>query len=76
MIRRPLRPHFGFEDEKRLIEALREARDWIIKCGSGAAFRSPRREKCDAVTSSIDDLAGELTGDPTLFHDKGSGGTR
>jgi hypothetical protein len=67
MIRRPLRPHFGPDDQKKLIEALGNARDWTIKCLSAADFHSPRMAKCEALNRCIDDLAEELTGDRKLF---------
>jgi hypothetical protein len=67
MIRRPLRPSFGPDDQKLLIEALRNARDFIIKCSCAAPFGSSRRQKCDALVKGIDALAEELTGEPKLF---------
>jgi hypothetical protein len=76
MIRRPLRPTFDSADQKNLIEALRDARNWVIKYASAEKYGSPKHVKCGAVTQTIDDLAGELTGDRTLFHLKAHGGAR
>jgi hypothetical protein len=73
MTGRPLRPDFGPDDQKRLIEALKEARHHVIKCSSAEKFGSARHQKCHAITVSIDALAEELTGDHTLFHVKPHG---
>ena len=68
MVRRPLRPHFGHDDEKRLIAALKEAREWVIKCSSAQPHGSERHKGCHEVTRAIDELASNLTGDNRLFH--------
>jgi hypothetical protein len=73
MVRRPLRPSFGPDDEQRLMQALREARAHTIKCSAAAPPHSERYAKCHAVTTSIDALAAELTGDPKHFHTKPHG---
>jgi hypothetical protein len=73
MVRRPLRPRFSGEDQKRLIEALGNARDMAIKCSSAQPYGSARHQRCHAVTNSIDALAEDLTGDRTLFHLKPHG---
>ncbi len=57
MIRRPLRPHFGHDDEKRLIAALKGAREWVIKCSSAAAPRIGAALAVPRVTRAIDELA-------------------
>ena len=73
MVRRPLRPSFSGEDEKRLIDALGNARHMALKCSSAEMYGSPRHQRCHAVTKSIDTLAEDLTGDATFFHDKPHG---
>ena len=73
MSRRPRLPSFSVQDRERLIEALREARYGAIKCSAAEPFGSPRYVLCHAVTTSIDDLAADFTGDRTLFHAKPHG---
>jgi hypothetical protein len=70
MIRRPLRPHFSLDDQRRLIVALRDAREWVIKCSSAQPYGSERHRRCDEITRAIDGLAGDLVGDHRLFHGK------
>jgi len=67
MSRRVKRPHFSHEDERKLLEALGAARDWVSKCGAGAEVSSPRYRTCKAIQSAIDGLAEELTGDRGYF---------
>jgi hypothetical protein len=67
MIRRPLRLSFGATDEERLIEALRMARELVIRCQQAQPFQSERRHRCEAVSVSIDALAEDLTGDRKFF---------
>jgi hypothetical protein len=73
MVRRPLRPSFGPDDEQRLMQALREARAHTIKCSAAAPPHSGRYAKCAAVAESIDALAAGLTGNPKYFHVKPHG---
>ena len=73
MSRRPRRPSFSVQDRDRLLGALREARSSVIKCGAAEPFGSLRYKLCDAVTSSVDDLAADLTGERTFFHAKPHG---
>jgi hypothetical protein len=68
--RRVKRPDFSPHDKIKLLEALGTTRDWVIKCGAGAEYDSPRHRKCDVLRSAIDDVAEELTGDRGYFHEK------
>ena len=73
MARRSRRPSFSVQDRDQLISALREARNSVIKCAAAEPYGSPRYKHCDAITSSVDDLAADLTGDRTFFHAKPHG---
>jgi hypothetical protein len=73
MVRRPLRPSFGLDDQDRLIKALGDARKLAGLYGAAAGFGTARYEKVRALGACIDDLALELTGDREFFHDKPHG---
>ena len=71
MVKRPKR-HFGEMDKQTLLEAIRV-------CRSACIDASAKSRPCDnpvyaairGVTEAIDELAGTLSGDRTLFHTKG-----
>lgn len=73
MVRRPLRSHFSVEDQNRLIAVLGESRTAVIRCAASLRPFSDPYLKCQAVMQTIDALAGDLTGDPRLFHVKPHG---
>lgn len=70
MVRRYKR-HFGESEKTELLLALSVCRHALIRAGSEALFIKPVYDACHVVTTSIDDLAGVLTGDRTHFHLKG-----
>jgi hypothetical protein len=70
-----MRPSFCPTELPKLLDALRGAREWVIKYSSAQPFNSPAHNKCEAIKNSIDDLAGELTGQRDLFHAKPHGGS-
>jgi hypothetical protein len=72
--RRPFRPTFGHDDEKRLIEAMRELRGLAGMCAAASGFGSRRYQLVQALAHAIDALAQDLTGDPALFAAKPHGG--
>ena len=71
---RAKRPHFSPLDKHPLLDALGNARHWVIRFSSAQDFHSPQRRICEDLNKAIDALAGELTGDPSYFHAKPHGG--
>ena len=76
MIRRPLSPIFDPNEQKRLLEAMGNARHLALLYASAARQDAVRYQKCHALTQTIDGLAENLTGDRTYFHLKAHGGAR
>ena len=76
MIRRPLSPNFDPNEQKRLLEAMGNARHLALLCASAARQDAVRYQKCHALTETIDALAENLTGDRIYFHLKAHGGPR
>ena len=72
--RRPFRPYFGPDDEKRLIEAMREVRNLAGMSGAAAGYSSPRYRLVEALGAAIDALAEDLTGQRRPFAAKPHGG--
>ena len=61
------RPSISFDDIERLLFHLEDARDYIIKYGAAQGFHSPERATSDHAMQAIDDLAGQITGNPQYF---------
>jgi hypothetical protein len=70
---RARRPHFGFTEQKELLDQLGRARHGVSLCGGAAGFGTSRHNKCDALNKAIDDLAEELTGRREYFWTFGHG---
>jgi len=51
-----------------LLEALRPARDALVKASGRMATRSVYKAATDTLTGNMDELAGCLAGDRTYFH--------
>ena len=71
MVRRPLRPTFSLDDQKRLVDSLRETHHLTIACSSAEQFGSPLYSECNAVAKSLSAFAEILTGKPGLFQTAG-----
>ena len=61
------RPSISPDDIERLLFHLEDARDYIIKYGAAQDFHSPERATSDHATQAIDNLAGQITGNPQYF---------
>ena len=73
MIQRHKRRPELYEIEKEaLLKVLRQCRVAIIESGRHLHPWSPTYLAGRAVIEAIDDLAGELTGDRTIFHARSS----
>ena len=60
-------PSISQDDIERLLFHLEDARDYIIKYGAAQGFHSSERATSDNARSAIDELAGQITGDPQYF---------
>ena len=61
------RPSISPDDIERLLFHLEDARDYIVKYGAAQDFDSPERATSDHAMQAIDDLAGQITGNPQYF---------
>ena len=61
------RPSISQDDIERLLFHLEDARDYIIKYDAAQGFHSPERATSDHAMQAIDDLAGQITGNPQYF---------
>jgi hypothetical protein len=67
MGRRPLRAHFSYEREQRMMKSLKESRRLVIDYGCASDFHSERRAPCDALHRAIEEFAQHMTGDAEYF---------
>jgi hypothetical protein len=74
VIRRPLRPHFSFQDQNELLAVMERARTSADRFGASRGYNSPQHKHANELQKTIDALATELTGDPTYYHAKPHGG--
>ena len=58
------------DDERALLEALRPARDALVKASGKMATRSVYKAAVDTVISYIDELSACFAGDATYFQGK------
>ena len=61
------RPNISSDDIERLLFHLEDARDYIIRYGSAQDCHSPKRAISDQAKRSLDELAGEITGNYEYF---------
>ena len=61
------RPGISPDDIERLLFHLEDARDYIIKYGAAQGFHSSGRVISDHAMQAIDNLAGQITGNPQYF---------
>ena len=61
------RPSIAQDDIERLLFHLEDARDYIVKYGAAQSFHSPERATSDHAMQAIDNLAGQVTGNPQYF---------
>ena len=61
------RPSISPDDIERLLFYLEDGRDYIIKYGAAQGFHSPERATSDHAMQAIDNLAGQITGNPQYF---------
>ena len=61
------RPSISPDDIERMLFHLEDARDYIIKYGTAQGFHSPERAISDHAMQAIDNLAGQITGNPQYF---------
>ena len=61
------RPNIAQDDIERLLFHLEDARDYIVKYGAAQGFHSPERTTSDRAMQAIDELAGQITGNPQYF---------
>lgn len=73
MTRRPLRSHFSSGDQSDLLASMRKTRDITSRLMASVNPTSDRYLHCLAVGEAIDRLAGDLTGDASIFHAKPHG---
>jgi hypothetical protein len=61
---------FDSSDQAALLEAMRAARRHVQRLCSVISADSERYKRCEEAISAMEDLAGDLTGDKTLFYGK------
>ena len=61
------RPNISPDDVQRLLFHLEDARNYIIKFGAAQGFDSQARAVAQNARQAIDELAGQLTGDPQFL---------
>ena len=61
------RPSIAQDDIERLLFHLEDARVYLIKYGAAQGFHSPERAISGHAKQAIDDLAGQITGNPQYF---------
>jgi hypothetical protein len=61
------RPRISTDEIERLLFHLEDARRYIAKYGAAQGFHSPEMATSDRAMQAIDDLAGQITGNPQYF---------